>query len=135
MGVIVDTSALIAMERRGMTPDALRDVVLDEPLAMATITLSELLVGIHRADALPRRLQRERFLERTLALLEVLPFDAARARIHAAIMSSLISRGQLINAHDMLIAATALSLEYGVLTHNVRDFTRVPGLVVRQPNW
>jgi predicted nucleic acid-binding protein len=135
MGVIVDTSTLIGMERRGTPPDALLDVVIDEPLAMASITLSELMVGMLRANSLARRVSRERFLDRTLTLLKVLPFDADRARIHAVVVTSLTAQGQFINTHDMLIAATALSLGYGVLTHNVRDFGRVPGLVVRQPNW
>jgi tRNA(fMet)-specific endonuclease VapC len=123
------------MERRGMPPEALLDVVIDEPLAMASITVSELLVGMIRANSLTRRVNREKFLERTLTVLKVLPFDADRARIHAVVVTSLTAQGQLINTHDMLIAATALSVNYGVLTHNVRDFGRVPGLVVRQPSW
>ena len=93
---------------------------------MASITMSELLVGAIRADSMARRLHRENFLERTLTLLRVLPFDTNRARVHALVVTSLTAHGQLINAHDMLIAATALSLNYGVLTHNVRDFARVP---------
>jgi tRNA(fMet)-specific endonuclease VapC len=97
--------------------------------------MSELLVGVIRANSIARRVHRERFLERTLTLLKVFPFDAEHARIHAVVVTSLTAHGQLIVAHDMLIAATALFLDYGVLTHNVREFGRVPGLVVRQPNW
>ncbi len=41
----------------------------------------------------------------------------------------------MIALHDLIIAATALANGYGVLTENVRDFIRVPGLEVRQPTW
>ena len=43
--------------------------------------------------------------------------------------------GQTTGAHDLLIAATALAHGYGVMTDNIRDFERVPGLEVRQPDW
>jgi tRNA(fMet)-specific endonuclease VapC len=41
----------------------------------------------------------------------------------------------MIGLHDIEVAATALTHGYGVLTDNVRDFERVPGLIVRQPVW
>ena len=41
----------------------------------------------------------------------------------------------MIGAHDLQIAATALAWGYAVLTDNLRDFHRVPGLEVRQPIW
>ena len=43
--------------------------------------------------------------------------------------------GQMIGANDLLIAATALTYGYDVMTHNVRDFEKVPGLDVRRPDW
>ncbi|HLH21188.1 MAG TPA: PIN domain-containing protein [Chloroflexota bacterium] len=57
------------------------------------------------------------------------------ARVHARIWSDLATIGQPIGAHDLLIAATALAHGYAVLTNNLREFQRVAGLVVRQPNW
>ncbi len=38
-------------------------------------------------------------------------------------------------SHDLLIAATALAYGHSILTHNLREFRRVPGLDVRQPRW
>lgn len=135
MGIVVDTSTLIGIERRSGDPSVLRELALSEPLVMGSISLSELLVGGLRANSESRRLLRERFVERTLALLGVMPFDANAAQVHARILAHLVASGQQIGAHDLLIAATALALDYGVLTDNVRDFERVPGLTVVHPNW
>jgi predicted nucleic acid-binding protein len=40
-----------------------------------------------------------------------------------------------LGAHDPLIAATALAYGHAVLTQNLREFQRVPGLLVREPSW
>lgn len=132
MGVVVDTSVLIGLERRRLTLDYLS---LDEPMALSAISVSEMLVGAYRSDTLRRRDMRAAFLELVLERVDVLPFDAAAARIHAEMTASLISRGQRIGVHDALIAATAMARGYGVLTDNLRDFGRVPGLDVRRPVW
>lgn len=132
MGVVIDTSVLIGLERRGLTLDYLS---LDEPIALSAISVSEMLVGAYRSDTQGRRDMRAAFLELMLAQVDVLPFDAAAARVHAEITALLISRGQRIGVHDALIAATAMARGYGVITDNLRDFGRVPGLDVWRPVW
>jgi len=74
-------------------------------------------------------------VEAILERVPVLPFELRTARVHARTWAQLVSGGQSIGAHDLLIAATALAHGYAVLTQNRREFERVPGLVVRQPNW
>lgn len=54
------------------------------------------------------------------------------ARVYAQLLVELRKSGQTIGAHDLQIAATALSGGFEVATHNVRDFIRVPGRSVRQ---
>jgi tRNA(fMet)-specific endonuclease VapC len=132
---LIDSSVFIALERRGQRLHDLAAVVPDEPLALASITASELLAGVHRADSPERRLRREAFVEAVLERVPVLPFELRTARVHARIWAQLVSGGRSIGAHDLLIAATALAHGYAVLTQNRREFERVPGLVVRQPNW
>lgn len=132
MSVVVDTSVLIGLERRGLTLDYLS---LDEPIALSAISVSEMLVGAYRSDTLRRRDMRAAFLELILARVGVLPFDTAAARVHSEMTALLISRGQRIGAHDAIIAATAMARGYGVLTDNLRDFGRVPGLDVWRPVW
>ncbi len=62
--------------------------------SFVTITLSELLVGIHRANDSARRARREESLHRWVALVRVLPFDEEVARRHAAIAAELTAKGE-----------------------------------------
>lgn len=135
MAYLIDASVIIRMERQGRTLHDLAALVPDEPIALASITASELLVGIHRAATPDHRLQRERFVEALLARVPALPFDLVVARVHARLWAQLAEAGQLIGPHDLLIAATAVAHGHAVLTENVREFGRIPGLVVRQPAW
>jgi tRNA(fMet)-specific endonuclease VapC len=135
MAVLIDSSVFIALERRGAGPDDVLTLVPDEPVALAAVSASELLFGVERADTPQRRARRERFVEVMLALIPVLPFGTAEARVHARVWAGLAASGQVIGAHDLLIAATALVHGYDVLTDNVREFGRVPGLAVRRPAW
>ena len=135
MAQLIDTSVFITMERQGHSMGDLIAVAADEPVALSAITASELMIGVRRADPPRRRLQREAFVEAILENFPVLPFDLRVARVHAEVSAQLSAAGQTIGDHDMIIAATALAHGYSVLTDNLRDFHRVPGLEVRQPNW
>jgi tRNA(fMet)-specific endonuclease VapC len=135
VGQLIDTSVWVGLERRGRLPEAIRDLAPDEPIALAAITASELIVGIHRADSPARKRGRTSFVERIFAAIPVLPFDLPVARRHAQLWADLAAVGLPIGVHDSLIAATALTHGYAVLTENPREFQRVPGLVVRRPTW
>jgi tRNA(fMet)-specific endonuclease VapC len=65
--------------------------------------------------------------------LEIVEFDRPAATIYSTIRSDLESRGLVVGAMDMLIAAHALSLNLTLVTNNVREFSRIPALVVE--NW
>src|SRR5216684_1639809 len=124
MGTLLDSSVLIRLERTGSTL-TLGD---DEEVAIAAITASELLHGVHRADP-QRRAQREAFVERVLRVLPVYPFSLETARVHARLWADLAVAGHLIGPHDLILAATALALGWSVATYSAREFTRVHGLV------
>ncbi|MBV9818664.1 MAG: hypothetical protein JOZ07_09975 [Solirubrobacterales bacterium] len=55
------------------------------------------------------------------------------ARAHADLWAHLVDRGQLIGAHDLWIAATAIAHGFAVATGNADDLQRVPGLLVISP--
>ena len=131
MAYLIDSSVWIEMERHGQRVRDIRNLIPDESIAVAAITASELLVGVARADTEERRSRRERFVETVLQVAPVETFDLPVARVHAKLVAQMAGEGSLIGSHDLLIAATALAYGYGVLTHNVRDFGRVPGLDVR----
>lgn len=129
MGALVDSSVMIAVERGALDLDALLSKAPDRELAISTITASELLHGVHRATK-ARRPRREAFVELILRVWPVLPFDTLAARVHARIWSDLASKGVVIGAHDLIIAATALANGYSVATCDRRSFSKVPGLQV-----
>jgi predicted nucleic acid-binding protein len=80
--LLIGTSVLVAIERRGVRPEVLFESLADRRAAIAAITVSELLHGVHRADTAVRRGQREHFVEEALAVFSVLAFDLETARVH-----------------------------------------------------
>ncbi len=135
MAGLIDTSVVVEVERRGLPTDVLDGLARGERFVLAAITASELLAGVHRSVASERRRQREAFVDWLLDHLPVLPFDLPAARVPARLGADMDAAGQRIGANDLLIAASALAHGHAVLTHNLRDFEREPGLVVRRPQW
>ena len=135
MGQLIDTSVFVGLERRATTFDSLAKAARDEPVGLAAITASELLAGVHLADPQERRLRREAFVTGILESTPIVPFDLRVARVHALLWAQLSGSGRPIGAHDLQIAATAVTLGWSVLTDNVREFGHVPGLQVSRPDW
>ena len=127
MAVLIDTTVLIDAERRGQ---ALDDVIGDQERGISAITAGELLHGVHRAEDGAVRVRRSAFVEHVISAMEPLPITTVIARAHAAVWAELEKEGNLIGAHDLWIAATALSHGMEVATANAKDFERVPGLAV-----
>ena len=133
MGTLIDTSVLIAMERGELDLEARLESdpdAEDEELAIAAISASELLHGVHRLKAGVRRARVETLVEALLSRLPVIPFDLACARAHAIMSADLRARGQAIGAHDLLIAATAVAADYRVATRDRRSFPKIRDLDV-----
>ena len=132
MGVIFDTSVLIALERN---PGPLEELIRergDEPFGISIITASELLHGVHRADSEKRRLTRESYVEKIIELFPLYVFDLSAARIYARIWALLAARGESVGAHDLIIASTCISLGFSVITTDMRDFSKIDGLTVEK---
>jgi tRNA(fMet)-specific endonuclease VapC len=130
MGVLIDTSVFVAWERRDLLDEDIVRLAGEEALALSVITASELLHGVHRAEGAQRRGRRETFVESILGALPVLPIDLVVSRHHARVWADLRARGEIIGAHDLLIAATALAHDLTLATRNAREFDRVEGLQV-----
>jgi tRNA(fMet)-specific endonuclease VapC len=129
MGLIIDSDVFIMMEKEGVTPDFNQFRVYGDAF-ISVITVSELLVGVHRASGQSRKMKRAAFVEVVLNHFPALPFADATARVHAEIFSDLQRKGKMIGAHDLIIASTALLNDFPVLTHNRNEFERVRGLTV-----
>ncbi|HRP07082.1 MAG TPA: PIN domain-containing protein [Gemmatimonadales bacterium] len=128
MGLILDSSLLIAAERGALRLDRLLDELGSTPIAVAAITASELLHGCHRASDPAIRARRAAFVDALLEVIPVIPFGLVEARRHAQLWADLSRAGSAIGAHDMLIGATALARGDAVATLNSRDFSRIAGL-------
>ena len=128
MGVILDTSVLIAAERKGFEIDSFTENREEEVFGLSVISVSELLLGVHRANSRARRLKRSAYVEKIIELFPIFVFEISMARIYAELWSDLSNRGIRIGAHDLMIGSTALSLGFSVATHNVRHFERIEGL-------
>ena len=96
-----------------------------EQISISTIVLAELHHGAENSQRIAENLA---VLERLVARLQVLDFDPAAAADFGRIKVAL--KAQPIGPLDTLIAAHARSRDLIVVTHNVGEFSRVPGLVV-----
>ena len=136
MGLILDSSVVIAAERRGDTVEQFVERVVsvtgDQNAALSAVGLTELIHGLHRAKTPALRLRRESFLNELLADLTVYPYTKETAMLAGKLDGEQQRNGVVIPFADLLIGATALWLGYSVLTVNLRDFRRIPGLSVVQ---
>jgi predicted nucleic acid-binding protein len=134
MGLILDSSVIIAAERHGETVAQLIARILhvtgDQDAALSAVGLTELIHGIYRAPTPEVRLRRESFLNELLADLTVYPYTKESALLAGKLDGEQQSRGVVIPFADLLIGATALALNYSVLTVNARHFECIPGLSV-----
>jgi tRNA(fMet)-specific endonuclease VapC len=131
LALLIDTDLLVDMEHGVGTPEV-EKLLGQEERGVSVITVSELLHGVLRARG-ARRARRRAFVEYLLGGLEAIPITEAVARVHAEVWADLAERGQIIGAHDLWIAATAISHGMGVATRNADEFGRVHGLRVLSP--
>jgi len=130
VGIVIDTSALVAVERTGAAwEEALADVV-DEPAVVPAVVYAELLVGVHLADTELRAANRRRRIEALVSRCPVVEFDRCIAARWAELLALLSRDGRIIPANDLAVAATAVHLEFGVLVgpDDEEHYRRIPNL-------
>ena len=136
MGLILDSSVVIAAERRGENvAQMLKQIVAatsDQRAVISSVGLTELVHGIYRAQTAEARSRRDSFIRELLNDVEVYPYTKETALLAGKIDGEERSRGVTIPFGDLLIGATALEVGYSLLTVNVRHFRLVPGLTVVQ---
>ncbi len=136
MGLILDSSVVIAAERHGDTPAQLVTQVIgltgNQEAGLSSIGLTELVHGIYRAHSEERRLRRQSFVAELRAGLTIYPYPYTdeTALLAGRIDGEQTAQGIKIPFADLLIGATALSLGFSVLTTNLRHFRMIPGLNV-----
>jgi tRNA(fMet)-specific endonuclease VapC len=129
--ICLDTNIAIYVINRRMPSVRLRlaeQLRLGTEIGFSAVALFELRYGHARSD---RRAESDRLLAEFLAPgIVILPFDAEDAAHAGDIRAVLESRGTPIGPYDCLIAAQARCRGATLLTANVREFERVPGLLV-----
>jgi tRNA(fMet)-specific endonuclease VapC len=128
---LLDTNACIRI-LNGSSESLAKRLALTPPsrIRLCSIVKMELLNGAHRSSKAASNLQK---LRRFFAPLKSFPFDDSVAERAALIRSELELQGTPIGPMDTLIAATALEHEATLVTHNIREFSRISTL--RWEDW
>jgi len=92
---------------------------------VSVITLAELEYGVSKSS---RPARNREALAQFISPLEVVSFDRHATTAYGKLRAALEKKGQPIGSMDLLIAAHALSLQVRLITHNVKEFRKVPGL-------
>jgi tRNA(fMet)-specific endonuclease VapC len=99
-------------------------------LGISSITLAELEFGVYNSS---RQEQNQEALSQFVSPLEIVPFDDRAAIQYGQVRAYLTLRGITIGAMELLIAAQAKSLSLPLVTNNLKEFKRIPGLLLE--NW
>jgi tRNA(fMet)-specific endonuclease VapC len=134
MGLILDTSILIASERRGGSIKEIlhqaRTLHGEVDIALSAVSVVELTHGMYRAKIEAHRKRRRFFVEEALKGLVVHPVSLEIAQLAGRIEGEQAARGVSIAFEDLVIGATALHLGFDVATLNVKHFQVIPGLKI-----
>ena len=127
---LFDTNILLALVKQPLCPLARRMAVLDrDHFCTSVVVACELRYGVHKKGS-PSLAAK---VDQLLSWVEVLPLDVQVDLHYAEIRVALEKMGQPIGHNDLLIAAHARALGLTLVTDNIGEFSRVPGLLVE--NW
>lgn len=127
MKVMLDTNVCIALMRGH--PEAVKHLTRFSPedCAISSVTSYELFTGVEKARE-PRRESSK--VQRLVSVVRVVAFDEVAAQHAAQIRVGLEKTGQTCGPYDLLLAGHARSLGWLFATNNVREFSRVSGLLI-----
>lgn len=125
---LLDTNVCVEYLRNasGTVATRLISCVPDE-IRLCSVVVAELVYGWRHSKAGPAQAA---VLHRFLSEFESMPFDNAAAMIAGEIREQLASQGTPIGPYDLQIAAIAIANGLTLVTHNVKEFSRVAGLTV-----
>lgn len=131
MGLILDTTEFVSAERMKLSlSEAFAFYPSEEEFSISILTVAELQHGVRRAANTKQYLQRRQLLYDALAICKVQYISMDIALRAGTIDAELAMQGQKTDLIDLLIAATALELGYGVVTGNLDHFERVSTLPI-----
>jgi tRNA(fMet)-specific endonuclease VapC len=125
--VLLDTTFLIDAERGRLDLDEV--IADDDDVAIAAVTVAEILVGVELASE-KHRPRREAFVDDMISSVPVIPYDLSVAAHHAKLLAAVKIGGRPRGAHDLIIAATARATNRKVITADPEAFGQLPGVDV-----
>lgn len=128
---LLDTSVLIDFLRQ---KGGIADFIAKHPqdtFITSCICQMEIFLGLYLGKPEILKSKKEQ-AEKLFSALEVKSFDSEQAEIASLIKTKLMKKGELIDDLDILIAASAMSSRAAILTKNIKHFSRVQGLLLRE---
>lgn len=128
MTLILDTSVCIPLINR--TEKRLAERLLNEApssVLLCSVVKAELYFGARNSMKVAENLER---VDRFCGVFKSLPFDDAAAVHYGGVRAQLKREGRPIGANDLMIASIALAANAELVTRNLEEFQRVPGLDV-----
>lgn len=119
---------LVDAERQGTKLNGI--VADDDEVAIAAITVAELLVGVELAQG-KRKAARQRLVDAIIDAVPIEDYDLNVARRHSELLAHVRQAGRPRGAHDLVIAATAAARQRIVVTADARAFEGLPGVTYR----
>ena len=125
--LLLDTTFLIDKKRAGIDlDDAIDD---DDDVAIAAVTVAELMVGVKLASR-ERQTARRGYVDAIIESFPIIAFDQNVAVEHAELLAAVRTQGRPRGAHDLLIAATARATHRTVVTADEAAFSDLPGVSI-----
>ena len=121
MGIVIDTSALIDIERGGVDLDIALSRFSDKSISFPAIVWAELLVGVRLAGDADISARRRANLEQLRLLVPIVEFGPDIAEHFSDIFSECTKRGSMIPQNDITVAATARFIGAEVLVGKIDE--------------
>lgn len=126
--MLLDTTFLVDADRSGSSAEAL--IADEDEVAVAAISIAELLVGVRLAES-RHRLARQEFVDGITEVIPIIDYDASVAASHAELLATVRRQGRPRGAHDLIIAATAKATQREIVSADRSAYDDLPGVAVR----
>ncbi len=134
LGVVLDSSVVIRAERKALPVtqlvDAIQTAYGEIEVSLSPVTVAELVHGIYRARTPEASQRRREHIQELVGLIPLHPITLQTAYLVGQIEGQEAAKGNVLPFNDLLIAAAAIEQGYAVLTENLRDFAKIPGVRV-----
>ena len=125
-GYLLDTNACIAFINQRENPVKAKILEHLEQICLCDIVQMELYYGAYKSQYVAKNLAK---LDEFFSLFPSLGFNHKVGKLAGKIRANLAQKGTPIGAYDVIIASTALFYNKTLITHNVKEFQRVDGLL------